>query len=49
MLVMGQFSLGFLGEKPPKQTFPPWRRGLPAGGLFSFSFFLNLKELLFNF
>lgn len=36
MVFKGQFSLGFLAARPPKQTLLSWRRGLPAGGLFSF-------------
>lgn len=44
MVVMGQFSLGFLAARPPKQTLLSGRRGLPAGGLFSFFLLFKLER-----
>lgn len=42
--VMGQVSLGFLAEKPPNQTLPHWRTGLPASGVFFFFLLFNFQR-----
>lgn len=44
VLVMGQVSLGFLAEKPPNQTLPHWRRGLPSNGFFFFFLLFKLER-----